>query len=171
MAKTATSKVVPTPPTGQPLTEQPSTEHATKKPAIATRRNLFIAHLRQSANVSRSARSAGLCVSALYRHRARTPAFAAQWDSAIAEVVDALEEAVLGRARDGTEKAVYYGGERIGKHQLYSDALAMFVLKSKRPEVYARALHSGESGEAVDSLSDGDAEQEFDDHIARLKAL
>jgi hypothetical protein len=166
MAKTATSKVVPEPPT-----EQPPTEKDVKKPAIAERRNLFIAHLRQSANVSRSARSAGLCVSGLYRHRANKPAFAALWDSAIAEVVDALEEAVLGRARDGTEKPVYYGGERIGKHQLYSDALAMFVLKSKRPEVYARALQSGESGEAVDSMSDGDAEQEFDDRIARLKAL
>lgn len=161
MAKTAKPKAVP----GQ-LTEQNS-----RKPTMAALRNLFIGYLRQSANVSRSARNAGLSVSTVYRRRATTPAFAAEWDRAIAEAVDALEEAVLIRVRDGTEKPVYYGGKRIGKLRLYSDALAMFVLKSKRPEVYARALQCEPSGAQIDSMNDGDAEQEFDDRMARLKAL
>jgi hypothetical protein len=36
------------------------------------------------------------------------------------------------------EKPVFFGGKQVGTVRNYSDALAMFMLKAKRPEVYAR---------------------------------
>ncbi len=146
-------------------------QQAAKALTTAAKHKLFIACLRHSANVSSAARNAGLVVSTIYRQRAKNPTFAAQWDSAIAEAVDALEEAVLLRVRDGVEKPVHYGGKEIAKLRIYSDALAMFVLKSKRPEVYARAAMQDGLAQPLASMTDDDAEQEFDRRIARLKAL
>jgi hypothetical protein len=42
---------------------------AAKLPSLAVRKNCFIERLRQTANVRRAAREAGLASSLLYRHR------------------------------------------------------------------------------------------------------
>ena len=109
-----------------------------KTPTIATRRTKFLKKLAQTANVSLSARHAEISKSALYKHRQKTPSFAAAWDDALGEALDALEQAVIERAQHGVEKPVFFGGNQIGTVRNYSDALAMFMLKAKRPEVYAR---------------------------------
>ena len=109
-----------------------------KTPTIATRRTKFLKKLAQTANVSLSARHAEISKSALYKHRQKTPLFAAAWDDALGEALDALEQAVIERAQHGVEKPVFFGGNQIGTVRSYSDALAMFMLKAKRPEVYAR---------------------------------
>ncbi|MBX9858884.1 MAG: hypothetical protein K2Y20_04745 [Sphingomonas sp.] len=109
-----------------------------KTPTIATRRTKFLKKLAQTANVSLSARHAGISKSALYKYRQKTASFAAAWDDALGEALDALEQAVIERAQHGVEKPVFFGGNQIGTVRNYSDALAMFMLKAKRPEVYAR---------------------------------
>lgn len=109
-----------------------------KRPTIAARRLKFLNHLSKTANVSRSARLAGVSTSALYQHRATNPGFARQWDDAIGAALDELEQAVIDRAKHGVEKPVFFRGEKVGAVRNYSDALAMFLLKAKRPEVYAR---------------------------------
>jgi hypothetical protein len=143
-----------------------------KPKTIAVRRAAFIVLLRQTGNVSSAARCANLAVSALYRHRANHAGFKAEWDAAVAEAVDAVEEAVMARVRDGVEKSVYYGGKEIGTVRNYSDALAMFILKSKRPEVYARMTpNMDQASEPVDAMTEAEAESEFDRRIARLKSV
>lgn len=109
-----------------------------KKPTIAVRRNKFLKKLAQTANVSKSARLAEIATSTVYEHRAKHPTFAKAWDEAIGEALDELEQLVIDRAKHGVEKPVYFGGKLIGTVRNYSDALAMFMLKAKRPEVYAR---------------------------------
>lgn len=104
--------------------------------SIAARRGDFLRHLARTANVSKSARSAGISTSTLYRHRAKTPSFAEQWDAALAAGLDELEQLVMERAKHGVERPVYFGGKKIGAIRSYSDALAMFVLRAKRPEIY-----------------------------------
>lgn len=123
-----------------------------KKPTIAVRRAKFLKKLALTANVSASARAAGISTSALYDHRARHPAFAKAWDDAIGAALDELEQAVIDRAKDGVEKPVFYGGNQIGTVRSYSDALAMFLLRARRPEVYARL-----SGDTLVNISDDDA--------------
>lgn len=109
-----------------------------KKPTIAARRAKFLKKLAQTANVSLSARYAGIATSTVYEHRAKLPSFAKAWDVAIGEALDALEHAVIERAASGVERAVFFGGKQIGTVRNYSDALAMFMLRARRPEVYAR---------------------------------
>ncbi len=136
-------------------------------PSMAVRRTCFIELLRRTANVSRAAREAGLASSTVYRQRARLKAFAAEWDNAVAEALDALEESVIDRVRDGVSRPVFYAGEQVGTVRQYSDQLAMFVLKSKRPEIYNRLPHPVAE---TDEMSEAEAQAEFDRRMARLKA-
>ena len=77
-----------------------------KLPSMAVRKTCFIELLRRSANVSRAAREAGIASSTVYRQRAGSKTFAQDWDNAVAEALDALEEAVMGRVRDGVARPV-----------------------------------------------------------------
>ena len=140
---------------------------AQKLPSMAVRKTCFIELLRRTANVSRAAREAGLAHSTVYRQRTLSKAFAADWDNAVAEALDALEEAVLGRVRDGAPRPVFYAGEQVGTVRQYSDALAMFILKSKRPEIYNRLPQAVSE---ADEMTEAEAEAEFDRRMARLKA-
>ncbi|GAB4151567.1 MAG: hypothetical protein Tsb0016_23780 [Sphingomonadales bacterium] len=110
--------------------------------------------LAQTANVSASAAAAGMSRSAVYRLRAGDSDFADQWDEALNAALDTLEEALMKRAIDGVDKPVYYAGKPCGSTKTYSDALAMFLLKSRRPEIYGevtaarRAARDAASAEA-----------------------
>lgn len=114
-----------------------------KVKTVAARRAAFLKALRASLNVSAAARKAGIANSTVYRHRQANARFRAEWDAALAEAVDDVESNVLRRAIEGVERPVFYRGEKVGSIRTYSDALGMFVLKAKRPEVYARLMGAG----------------------------
>lgn len=134
------------------------------KPSIAARRVRFLDRLRRTANVARAAREAGISTSALYQHRARHAGFAGDWDAAIGEALDELEDVLIERAKHGVERPVYYAGKQVGSVRNYSDSLAMFILKAKRPEVYSRLAAAG----ADSDLADDDARAEVLRRIERL---
>lgn len=83
-------------------------------------RKAFLAHLAETANVSASARIAGISGGAVYAERRRLPAFLADWQDALAEGYVRLEadllaealQAANGKTSDGTLKA------RAQKHRL-----------------------------------------------------
>jgi hypothetical protein len=153
-------------------TKAETTSKAQKKgPTMAARRAGFLDVLRRTANISRAARESGICTSTAYRHRHTNTSFAAQWDAAVAEALDSLEEAIFDRVRDGVTRPVFYGGKEIGAVQHYSERLSMFVLKSKRPEIYNRPATATETGFVDrDLLTETEAEAEFDRHLAQIKA-
>jgi hypothetical protein len=132
----------------------------------------FIDVLRTTANISRAAREAGLSSSTVYRRRATNISFATLWDAALAEALDAVEEDVIDRVRNGVLKPVFYGGKEIGAVRQYSDQLAMFVLKSKRPEIYNRASTAPQDAVQLDydQMTEAEAEAEFDHKIGQIKA-
>jgi hypothetical protein len=138
----------------------------TKPPSIAVRKACFIDILRRTANVSRAAREAGLSSSTVYEHRARYPSFAAAWDAAIAEALDELEDALIARAKHGVEKPVYFRGQQIGSVRTYSDALGMFMLKARRPEIYARLQTA--AAPDPDSMTEEEAKAEVMRRLDRL---
>ena len=78
----------------------------------------FLADLAENCNVSHAARLAGVDRSTAYRHREESAAFAAAWDDAVADGIEALE---LALRRRGMET---------------SDTAAIFLLKSHKPDVY-----------------------------------
>lgn len=88
----------------------------------------FLSYLSLTGNVTRAAEAAGVERPVVYRARERDEAFAAAWDAAIEQSVDALEEEARKRALGG------------------SDTLLIFLLKGARPDRYRdnyKVEHSG----------------------------
>ena len=60
--------------------------------------------------------------------------FVKKKEDAEKEAIELLEGEARRRAFQGTLKPVFYQGERCGSIREYSDSLAMFILKAKKPE-------------------------------------
>lgn len=134
---------------------------------MAARRADFLKRLRGSLNVTESARRAGIGNSTVYRHRQTNARFRAEWDAALAAAVDDVESNALRRAIEGVEKPVFYRGQQVGSIRVHSDALAMFMLKAKRPEIYARLTGAAP---VPAEMSADEAKAEVLDRLDRLAA-
>ena len=85
-------------------------------------RPTFLRVLADSGNVSCAARAAGVDRTTVYARTRRDPMFAAAWEQAEQEAIDALEVEARRRALAG------------------SDSLLRFLLRSLRPERYSERL-------------------------------
>jgi len=95
----------------------------------------FLTKLRESGNVRLSCAAADLPRTTAYRWRKTWATFAAEWQEALDDALDLLEEEAWRRARKD------------------SDRLLMFLLKAHRREVYGdwvRQEVSGPDGAAID---------------------
>lgn len=125
-----------------------------RKPRSQPRqRTVFIKILRESANISRAARTAGIPHSTVYSWRNQMPKFRQAWDEALRGALDDLEEVLRDRAINGVEKPYFYKGEISGYIRTHSDALGMFVLRRHRPGVYGDRAAENEGTGAVSSIS------------------
>lgn len=84
--------------------------------------------------------------SGAYALRASDAEFRAEWDSALEEAMDDLEEILRRRATEGVSKPVYYGGEERGSVVQYNDALGMFLLKMHRERKQAEKVKPEDGG-------------------------
>jgi hypothetical protein len=112
------------------------------------KRSEFFAVLAGTANVSTAASAIGMSRTAAYVERARNPDFAKGWTQALDVALDELELAVLERATHGYNKDVFRQGIKTDTMRLYSDALAMFLLRAHRAHIYGK---SAEGAPALDS--------------------
>ena len=71
-----------------------------------------------------------------YEWLARDEAYADMWLEAQEASTQVLEREAITRATVGQDKGVYYQGEKVGTEQYKSDVLLIFMLKSRRPELY-----------------------------------
>lgn len=78
----------------------------------------FLTLLESTFSVSAAASGSGIDRRTAYRHKESDPEFSARWESALANAIDSLEEAAYRRARE------------------MSDTLAIFLLKTRRPDLY-----------------------------------
>lgn len=112
-------------------------------------KKLFLDTIRETANVTAGAERAGIPRYQVYRARKQDKAFREAWDNAIQAAVDDLEAALRRRALEGVEHPVFYGGKECGRVRTYNDALGMFILRGRRPEVFStRAAGTGKEAEA-----------------------
>ena len=100
------------------------------------RRAAFLASLSEGFSVGGSAIKAGMSRRAAYEWREADEAFARDWDAAVEEGTELLEDEARRRAFEGTEKPVFQNGQLVGHIQEYSDTLLIFQLKARRPEKY-----------------------------------
>jgi hypothetical protein len=108
-------------------------------------RTAFLEHLAISANVAACERLVNVSPGSAYRERRRTPQFALDWDAVMHQALDELEARLFERAVHGVEKDVYYAGKSCGRVRNYSDTLAMFILRARRPDVYGRRAEAAKN--------------------------
>ena len=99
-------------------------------------RVVVLTALSRSGNVRWSAERAKVGRTKVYEHRNADPVFAKAWDEATDNAIDTLEQEAWRRARDGTLKPIYQGGDKVGAVREFSDVLLIFLMKANRPEKY-----------------------------------
>lgn len=113
------------------------------------KRGKFLTRLRKTANVTKSAIYAGMSRRALYDRRDSDEDFAAEWNGAVEEAVELLEEEARHRAQDGVLEPVFYQGKKVGRVRKYSDTLLIFLLKAHKPEKYRERSEVKHTGDAL----------------------
>ncbi len=142
-----------------PVKKAAAKKTATKKTARKTpaqwtddSREIFLSTLAETANVVKATRAAKMSRTAAYAERKRNGAFAESWRHAMDMALDELEMAVFERATHGYDKDVVYQGQKTDTVRLYSDALAMFLLRAHRAEIYGKG--SPEAGAPAANAED-----------------
>jgi len=103
---------------------------------------VFLKALRLSPNVSEACDAAGIGRTWAYECRKSDPEFAQAWNEAMDRSLDRLEARMFQRAEDT------------------SDTLAIFLMKSHRPDLYGEKLRIEYQGTVELQWSDGEANQD-----------
>jgi hypothetical protein len=112
----------------------------------AKNRQKILDALREGYSVAGACRAAKVGRTAAWEWRNADETFAAEWDDAILEGSEVLEDEARRRAFAGTDKPVYQGGQMVGTIREYSDTLLIFMLKGRMPEKYRERTQTEVSG-------------------------
>lgn len=123
------------------------------------RQAAFLRELAATHNVSAAARAVGMSRQSAYRLRARlhgTP-FDKAWQAAFVSRFDALAEAALDRALNGTEVPHYYNGELVGTSRRYDERLTLALLAMRhdfvRPPRYTFYPENAYEADELEALA------------------
>jgi len=109
-------------------------KHFPWTPTIQAR---FLTALADTGNVRYAAQQIKRSPTTVYAWRKRDPAFALAWDETLQAAMDTvLEPEAIRRAVEGSERGIWYQGERVGVEREYSDTLLIFLLKGWNPDRY-----------------------------------
>lgn len=95
----------------------------------------IIEKLIEGLSITAAASHAGVGRTTAYQWREADPVFAEAWDDAIEAGTDRLEDETHRRAFNGVTRPVAVGKEIVEITE-YSDTLAIFLLKGRRPEKF-----------------------------------
>lgn len=103
----------------------------------AERQRLFLHALAETGSVHLASGTARLTARSAYRLRARSPAFAAAWDTAEQLAAGRLAALAFDRAIHGRTEQVWQGGELVAEKRMPSDRLLMWLLARLDPRRFA----------------------------------
>jgi hypothetical protein len=131
----------------------------------AERQRLFLVALAETGSVHLAAAAARLSARSAYSLRARSPAFAAGWDTADQLAVGRLSALAFDRAIHGRTEQVWHEGVLVAEKRVPSDKLLMWLLARLDPRRFAAPweLRGGDAGDPQ-----AEARQSF---LALLDAL
>jgi hypothetical protein len=107
----------------------------------------FLAAFEELGLVTEAARRVGISRQAAYLQRHSDPDFAEAWDEIEHNLTERLEREAYRRATEGTERHFYDArGNLLRTEQTYSDTLAIFLLKARKPEMYRETTRTEITG-------------------------
>jgi hypothetical protein len=104
-----------------------------------------IEEFRRTGRVDLACASAGVDRTCHYDWLKRYPEYASEFKEAREQVAGLLEDEAVRRAYYGTAKPVAVAGKIVMLHE-FSDQLLMFLLKARKPEIFADRLKTEHSG-------------------------
>ena len=114
----------------------------------AERQRLFLVNLAETGSVHLASAAARLTARSAYRLRARSPAFAAAWDTADQLAVGRLSAIAFDRAINGRTEQVWHEGHLVAEKRLPSDKLLMWLLARLDPRRFAAPWELRKDGAA-----------------------
>jgi hypothetical protein len=114
----------------------------------AERQRIFISNLAETGSVHLASAAARLTARSAYRLRARSPAFAAAWDTADQLAVGRLSALAFDRAISGRTEQVWQEGVLVAEKRLPSDRLLMWLLARLDPRRFAAPWELRKDGAA-----------------------
>ena len=114
----------------------------------AERQRLYLINLAETGSVHLASAAARLTARSAYRLRARSPAFAAAWDTADQLAVGRLSAIAFDRAINGRTEQVWHEGVLVAEKRLPSDRLLMWLLARLDPRRFAAPWELRKDGAA-----------------------
>lgn len=114
----------------------------------ADRQRLFLRTLAETGQVHLACAAARLTARSAYKLRARSPAFAAAWDTADQLAVGRLSAIAFDRAISGRIEQVWQQGELVAEKRMPSDKLLMWLLARLDPRRFAAPWEQRKDGAA-----------------------
>lgn len=138
-------------PAKKPKPKKKRTTKAAAKKAAWKRR--FLDELRERKSVAAAAKAVGKDRSYVYKVRNQDSTWAAEWDAITEETIDVLETSAMERACNGWWEITYDRDTKpIRQVRRYSDALTIFMLKKRRPQIYSDFASGTTSAEEFASM-------------------
>jgi hypothetical protein len=114
----------------------------------AERQRLFLTNLAETGSVHLASAAARLSARSAYRLRARSPGFAAAWDTADQLAVGRLSAIAFDRAINGRTEQVWHEGILVAEKRLPNDRLLMWLLARLDPRRFAAPWELRKDGAA-----------------------
>lgn len=118
----------------------------------------FLARYAETGNITRSAEYAGTTRMTVYKRRKDDPVFDTECIAAYEIAVEAMEEECQRRAFSGFTRDIYWQGEVVGHETVFSDSLAMFLLKGAKPEKYRDRVSTDNLNTNLNATTEEDVE-------------
>lgn len=131
----------------------------------------FLETLAKTGCVRDACRKVGISDTSAYRTRDRLPAFAEQWERALAMASTALETVAWQRGVEGIEEPVIHYGKVVGTRIKRSDSILRLMLQGANPRKYGRMGRSGESEAQMKArlrkeIIEEEVEKRFNERVA-----
>lgn len=105
---------------------------------IPRKRKKFLEDLRIYGNVHHACRAIHVQPSCVYEWRKKDEEFAKEWDDALEEAMDGLEQEAYRRGVEGVDKPIFWQGLQVATVKEYSDTVLLALLAARRPGKWGR---------------------------------
>lgn len=106
------------------------------------RQEAFLKALANCGCVTHAAAAVGMSKQSAHNlyNRPGAAGFRRAWEEALDCSLRMVEDGIFSRAIHGVARPIFYKGEQVGEYRHFNDRLAMFLLRTRRPQRYSKPI-------------------------------